>query len=84
VDKNAYPDNRMKSLCGVQADVTGLVIFHKKLSIVALGVHSLAALWLLITSYNCTTDNIDRLCQYFGCETGEVIVFIPAEGKNEV
>lgn len=35
-------------------------------------------------SYNCTTDNIDRLCQYFGCETGEVIVFIPEEGKNEV
>lgn len=33
--------------------------------------------------YNCTTDNIDRLCQYFECATGDVIVFIPEEGDNE-
>ena len=27
--------------------------------------------------YNTGTENIDRLCSYFGCSVGEVMEFIP-------
>lgn len=29
---------------------------------------------------NVQTDNLDRLCAYFGCRIEELVEFIPAEG----
>ena len=31
--------------------------------------------------YNTTTDNIDKLCAYFGCSVGQVMEHVP--GKSE-
>lgn len=27
-------------------------------------------------SYNTTTDNIDRLCKFFGCQVGELMEYV--------
>lgn len=27
--------------------------------------------------YSTVTDNLDRLCRYFGCEISELVVYIP-------
>ena len=27
-------------------------------------------------SYNTTTDNIDRLCEYFGCKVGDLMEYV--------
>lgn len=27
-------------------------------------------------SYNTTTDNIDRLCQFFGCQVGDLMEYV--------
>jgi len=27
--------------------------------------------------YNTTTDNIDKLCKYFGCKVGDIMEYIP-------
>lgn len=29
--------------------------------------------------YNATTNNLDALCKYFGCELGELAVYVPDE-----
>ncbi|NVN99092.1 MAG: helix-turn-helix transcriptional regulator [Geobacteraceae bacterium] len=29
--------------------------------------------------YNTTTDNIDKLCRYFGCGVGELMEYVPDE-----
>lgn len=33
--------------------------------------------------YNTTTDNLDRLCAYFGCRLEELAEHIPDEGSNQ-
>jgi DNA-binding Xre family transcriptional regulator len=33
--------------------------------------------------YNTVTDNLDRLCTYFGCELGELAVYLPGERLEE-
>lgn len=35
--------------------------------------------------YNTTTDNIDKLCRYFGCPVGNLMEYVPDEqvgGEN--
>jgi putative transcriptional regulator len=29
--------------------------------------------------YNTTTDNIDKLCRYFGCTVGDLMEYVPDE-----
>ncbi len=29
--------------------------------------------------YNTTTDNIDKLCRYFGCNVGDIMEYVPDE-----
>jgi len=31
--------------------------------------------------YNTGTENVDRLCRYFGCQAGEVIEYVEDEQK---
>jgi DNA-binding Xre family transcriptional regulator len=33
--------------------------------------------------YNTVTDNLDRLCAYFGCQLGELAVYLPGERLDE-
>ncbi|WP_373974135.1 helix-turn-helix domain-containing protein [Chitinibacter sp. SCUT-21] len=32
--------------------------------------------------YSTVTDNIDKLCAYFGCEVGELIVYVPTTDED--
>lgn len=32
-----------------------------------------------VRGYNTTTDNIDKLCRYFGCAVGDLIEYVPNE-----
>lgn len=32
-----------------------------------------------VRGYNTTTDNIDKLCRYFGCQVGELMEYVPDE-----
>lgn len=46
----------------------------------ATGIHRTTLTKIANTpSYNTTTENLDRLCNYFECDTGDVIVFIKSE-----
>jgi len=29
--------------------------------------------------YNTTTDNIDKLCRYFGCKVSDIMEYVPDE-----
>lgn len=29
--------------------------------------------------YNTTTDNVDKLCRYFGCKVGDIMEYVPDE-----
>ncbi|WP_349589194.1 helix-turn-helix domain-containing protein [Vogesella oryzagri] len=33
--------------------------------------------------YSTVTDNLDRLCRYFSCEIGELVVYIPEDVTTE-
>jgi DNA-binding Xre family transcriptional regulator len=33
--------------------------------------------------YNTTTDNIDKLCRYFGCQVGDLMEYVPDETLRE-
>lgn len=32
-----------------------------------------------VRGYNTTTDNIDKLCRYFGCTVGQLMEYVPDE-----
>jgi DNA-binding Xre family transcriptional regulator len=32
--------------------------------------------------YNTNTDNIDKLCRYFGCNVGDIMEYVPDEDVN--
>lgn len=46
----------------------------------ATGIHR-ATLSKMVTSigYNATISNIDRLCRFFACTTGDLLVYVPDE-----
>lgn len=33
--------------------------------------------------YNTTTDNIDKLCRYFGCKVSDLVEYVPDEELGE-
>ncbi len=33
--------------------------------------------------YNTTTDNIDKLCRFFGCKVGDLMEYVPDEELAE-
>lgn len=33
--------------------------------------------------YSTVTDNLDKLCQFFGCTIGELAVYVPAPPGSE-
>jgi len=33
--------------------------------------------------YNTGTENVDRLCEYFGCQVGDVIEHVPTSAKPD-
>lgn len=33
--------------------------------------------------YNTTTDNLDRLCRYFGCSVSDVVEYVEWDEKDE-
>lgn len=46
----------------------------------ATGIHRSTLSRMLNTpGYNATTDNLDRLCAFFGCQVGDVVVYVPEE-----
>ncbi|WP_373510946.1 helix-turn-helix domain-containing protein [Thiocapsa sp.] len=34
--------------------------------------------------YNCTTDNLDKLCDFFGCRIEDVAEYLPAEQRPDI
>ncbi|GAM09948.1 hypothetical protein OR1_02232 [Geobacter sp. OR-1] len=32
-----------------------------------------------VRGYNTTTDNIDKLCRYFGCKVSDIMEYVPDE-----
>jgi putative transcriptional regulator len=32
-----------------------------------------------VRGYNTTTDNIDKLCRFFGCDVGKIMEYVPDE-----
>ena len=36
-----------------------------------------------IVGYNTTTDNVDKLCEYFDCEISDLVEYLPAGSKEE-
>lgn len=32
-----------------------------------------------VRGYNTTTDNIDKLCRFFGCGVGDIMEYVPDE-----
>jgi len=33
--------------------------------------------------YNCTTDNLDKLCEFFGCRIEELAEYLPSSADTE-
>lgn len=36
-----------------------------------------------IVGYNTTTDNLDRLCQFFGCDISDLVEYLPPDEVSE-
>lgn len=48
----------------------------------ATGIHrSTLSKFLNVRGYNATTDNLDRLCSYFGCQIQDLMVHVPDVGS---
>lgn len=49
----------------------------------ATGIHrSTLSKMINIRDYSATTGNIDLLCRYFGCKTGDVIEYVPSDDTS--
>jgi DNA-binding Xre family transcriptional regulator len=49
----------------------------------ATGINRMTLSRMLNTKgYNTVTDNLDRLCQYFGCQVGELATYVEEEGRE--
>ena len=38
---------------------------------------------LNLKGYSTVTDNLDRLCEYFACQVGDLAIYVPNESNNE-
>jgi putative transcriptional regulator len=51
----------------------------------ATGINRMTLSRMLNTKgYSTVTDNLDRLCQYFGCQVGELAVYVGDDSSGEL
>ncbi len=44
---------------------------------------SILCTFLNVGGYNAATDNLDRLCEFFGCEIGDLMVYVPGKAGTD-